>query len=129
MIGRTRILVTHQVGLCLTKADYVVSLENGNVEFSGNAKELKDSGTLEMILKESNNEMEFEDIIETETEDIQSNNSSDSTLRESSTATTDEISIEQEHYQGKSEITVASNYQNENGDSVTPRKLIKDEGK
>src|SRR5947208_131210 len=98
MVGRTRILVTHHVGLSLTKADYVVSLKDGNVEVSGTAKELKDSGALAAILEEANNGIEFEDIIETAAEDIQSINSSDiynikltdSTLGESSTATNDE---------------------------------------
>ncbi|PYH42937.1 P-loop containing nucleoside triphosphate hydrolase protein [Aspergillus saccharolyticus JOP 1030-1] len=33
--GRTRILVTHHVGLCLSRADYWVELEDGNVRYAG----------------------------------------------------------------------------------------------
>ncbi|CAG8441509.1 9619_t:CDS:10 [Funneliformis caledonium] len=58
MEGRTRILVTHHVGLSLTKADYAVLLKDGKVEVSGTAKELKNS-----LAIETNNEVE--DIIET----------------------------------------------------------------
>lgn len=33
--GRTRILVTHQVSLCLSKAKYLVHIDNNTVEFAG----------------------------------------------------------------------------------------------
>ena len=35
-IGRTRILVTHQVSLCLPKAKYIVHLENNSIRYAGN---------------------------------------------------------------------------------------------
>ena len=119
MDGRTRILVTHHVGLSLAKADYIVSLKDGKVEVSGKAEELKNSGALAAILKEANNRTEFEDIVEIVTEDTTSNHeeiqlTSDLTLRES--IIVDEL----------------ADGQNKNSDStnpVTPKKLVKDEGK
>ncbi|KAL4942735.1 hypothetical protein BDV06DRAFT_235250 [Aspergillus oleicola] len=44
--GRTRILVTHHVGLCLPKTDYCVLLENGFVTHAGTAEELTATGEL-----------------------------------------------------------------------------------
>ncbi|RAK72684.1 multidrug resistance-associated protein [Aspergillus fijiensis CBS 313.89] len=41
--GRTRILVTHHVGLCLSRADYWVELEDGNVRYAGPVTEDKRS--------------------------------------------------------------------------------------
>jgi ABC-type multidrug transport system fused ATPase/permease subunit len=48
--GRTRILVTHHVGLCLPATDYFVHLENGVVQHSGPIEELKRTGSLSSIL-------------------------------------------------------------------------------
>ncbi|ORX40310.1 hypothetical protein BD324DRAFT_607321 [Kockovaella imperatae] len=39
--GRTVVLVTHHVGLCLPVADFVVSLNNGTVDQSGTVSEVK----------------------------------------------------------------------------------------
>ncbi|KAJ5836573.1 ABC bile acid transporter [Penicillium robsamsonii] len=33
--GRTRILVTHHISLCLPRTDYIVSLDNGSVQYAG----------------------------------------------------------------------------------------------
>ncbi|KAL4964324.1 putative ABC bile acid transporter [Aspergillus stella-maris] len=44
--GRTRILVTHHVGLCLPKTDYCVLLENGFVTHAGTAQDLRATGEL-----------------------------------------------------------------------------------
>ena len=50
--GRTRILVTHHVGLCLPRAKYAVRLgARGTLEHAGLVDDLKQSGSFEDILK------------------------------------------------------------------------------
>ena len=50
--GRTRILATHHVALCLARAKYVVRLSaSGTLEQAGLIDELRQSGTLDKILK------------------------------------------------------------------------------
>ena len=48
--GRTRILVTHHVGLCLPKTKYTVLLGDGGVLHSGMVDELRRSGNLKAVL-------------------------------------------------------------------------------
>lgn len=48
--GRTRILVTHHVALCLPKTKYSVLLSEGTVEVAGKTEELRRSGQLGLIL-------------------------------------------------------------------------------
>ncbi|KIX00443.1 uncharacterized protein Z518_10582 [Rhinocladiella mackenziei CBS 650.93] len=48
--GRTRILVTHHVALCLPKTNYSVLLSNGTVEQAGKTEDLRRSGKLKSIL-------------------------------------------------------------------------------
>lgn len=50
--GRTRILVTHHVALCLPRTDYSVLLENGCVRYAGTTEELRKSNHLDDILRE-----------------------------------------------------------------------------
>ncbi|KAL1961056.1 hypothetical protein VTO42DRAFT_4944 [Malbranchea cinnamomea] len=50
--GRTRILVTHHVGLCLPQADYSVHLEDGVVRHAGSMEELRKTGILKDILSQ-----------------------------------------------------------------------------
>lgn len=50
--GRTRVLVTHHVALCLPRTDYSVLLENGRVKYAGTIDDLKQSHHLEYILRE-----------------------------------------------------------------------------
>lgn len=50
--GRTRILVTHHVGLCLPKTQYAVLLGGGVVEHAGLVSELQRKGVLEQVLRE-----------------------------------------------------------------------------
>jgi ABC-type multidrug transport system fused ATPase/permease subunit len=50
--GRTRILATHHVSLCLPRADYAVCLSaNGTLEHAGLVEELRQTGSFEDILK------------------------------------------------------------------------------
>lgn len=46
MVGRTCILVTHNIQLCVPSSHYVVMLENGRVSVQGNTTELIESGKL-----------------------------------------------------------------------------------
>ncbi|KIW98705.1 uncharacterized protein Z519_00366 [Cladophialophora bantiana CBS 173.52] len=59
--GRTRILVTHHVALCLPKTNYSVLLSNGTVEQAGKTEELRRSGKLKSILAEDEEEGKRED--------------------------------------------------------------------
>lgn len=49
--GRTRILVTHHVGLCLPKTKYEVHLGDGVVTFAGLTTDLERSGVLRSVIE------------------------------------------------------------------------------
>ncbi|OAP61776.1 hypothetical protein AYL99_03979 [Fonsecaea erecta] len=59
--GRTRILVTHHVALCLPKTNYSVLLSNGTVEQAGKTEELRRSGKLKSILAEEDEQEQKRD--------------------------------------------------------------------
>ena len=59
-VGRTRILVTHHVGLCLPRSKYTVLLGEGTVEHVGLVEDLQRTGSLEQILQLEKNEVEVE---------------------------------------------------------------------
>jgi ABC-type multidrug transport system fused ATPase/permease subunit len=64
--GRTRILVTHHVSLCLPRAKYAVRLSaRGTLEHAGLIEELRKSGSLEDIL-EANETTETDEVKEDE---------------------------------------------------------------
>jgi ABC-type multidrug transport system fused ATPase/permease subunit len=50
--GRTRILVTHHVGLCLPHTDYCIVLDNGTMKDAGTVESLMDGGSLTHLLQE-----------------------------------------------------------------------------
>ncbi|KAA8894873.1 P-loop containing nucleoside triphosphate hydrolase protein [Sphaerosporella brunnea] len=50
MHGRTRILVTHHLKLCISQAAYAVFLQNGSIENAGAVAELQERGILERII-------------------------------------------------------------------------------
>lgn len=56
--GRTRILVTHHVALCLPKTNYSVLLSDGTAEQAGRTEDLRRSGKLKSILAEDIEEQE-----------------------------------------------------------------------
>ncbi|KKY25152.1 putative abc bile acid transporter [Phaeomoniella chlamydospora] len=58
--GRTRILVTHHVALCLPGTKYSVLLEDGKAQHSGTIEELRRSGSLKNILEHDIHEHEEE---------------------------------------------------------------------
>ncbi|KAM0310141.1 hypothetical protein ACHAO8_008382 [Botrytis cinerea] len=56
-IGRTRILVTHHVSLCLPRASYAVQLsKNGVLEHAGSIDELRKTGNFDDIIKAEHDE-------------------------------------------------------------------------
>ena len=59
--GRTRVLVTHHVALCLPRTNYSVLLVNGTAEIAGRTDELRRSGKLKSILAEDIEEQRKEE--------------------------------------------------------------------
>ncbi|KIV78105.1 hypothetical protein PV11_09860 [Exophiala sideris] len=59
--GRTRILVTHHVALCLPKTNYAVLLANGTAEQAGRTEDLRKSGKLKSILDVDEDEQQKEE--------------------------------------------------------------------
>ena len=57
-IGRTRILVTHHVGLVLPKTAYMVVLGEGTVQHAGLVGDLKATGILENFMKQQQDSQE-----------------------------------------------------------------------
>jgi ABC-type multidrug transport system fused ATPase/permease subunit len=55
--GRTRVLVTHHVALCLPRTKYMVVLGDGTVEHAGLIEDLKKSGSLTDILQKEEEEV------------------------------------------------------------------------
>jgi ABC-type transport system involved in cytochrome bd biosynthesis fused ATPase/permease subunit len=59
-LGRTRILVTHHVGLVKSKTKYVVELGDGTVENCGLVSDLEEAGTLQKIISQEEAQIEEE---------------------------------------------------------------------
>ncbi|KAG0185773.1 hypothetical protein DFQ28_008806, partial [Apophysomyces sp. BC1034] len=49
MRSRTRILITHHVGLCLNGSAYFLHIQGGTVNISGSPSELRDSDALDLV--------------------------------------------------------------------------------
>lgn len=64
--GRTRILVTHHVALCLPKTKYSVLLSDGTVEVAGRTEELRRNGKLKLILDQDNEDQQKQEEEEAE---------------------------------------------------------------
>lgn len=58
--GRTRILVTHHVELCLPKTKYTVVLGNGTVEHAGSVEDLRRRGSLAEVFNIEQDEQDKE---------------------------------------------------------------------
>ncbi|RUP51635.1 P-loop containing nucleoside triphosphate hydrolase protein [Jimgerdemannia flammicorona] len=86
--GRTRILVTHHVGLCLPGAKYLVKIDGGRLTVKGEISDLKARGELKEVLEDgdidsidhgsSSSETLIEDVVENVLDEAGSS-SSDST--------------------------------------------------
>lgn len=64
--GRTRILVTHHVALCLPRTNYSVLLSNGTVEEAGRTEDLRSTGKLNHILAQDVEVQEDEEQVDRE---------------------------------------------------------------
>lgn len=88
--GRTRILVTHHVGLCLPRTDYAVLLGSGTVEHAGPIEQLQQGGVLDTVLQE---EQEYEVIqakqVEEDVEALAEIRDDDTTLQKILTVVTE----------------------------------------
>ena len=54
MQGRTIILVSHHVQLCVPGASYVVALDNGRVQYQGSREEFVSSGAINALVQSTN---------------------------------------------------------------------------
>ncbi|KAL9596849.1 MAG: hypothetical protein Q9219_005519 [cf. Caloplaca sp. 3 TL-2023] len=88
--GRTRILVTHHVGLCLPKTKYAVILGGGTVEHAGPVSDLQQTGVLDRVLSEEQ-ETQSMHVEEGEVAEVNLTNvpDADSTLQKILTAVTE----------------------------------------
>ena len=64
--GRTRILVTHHMKLCLPKTKFTAILEDGAVSHAGLVEDLKMEGELDKIIQSEESDEENEELIEAE---------------------------------------------------------------
>ncbi|KAI8993635.1 P-loop containing nucleoside triphosphate hydrolase protein [Pilobolus umbonatus] len=52
MEGRTRVLITHHVRMCIKGSAYIVSIENGRINLIGEPNQLRESGQLSTLFAE-----------------------------------------------------------------------------
>lgn len=69
--NRTRILVTHHVGLCLPRTDYCIVLDKGTMKDAGSVEELINRGSLTDLLDETATESPDDKDQEVSVENIQ----------------------------------------------------------
>ncbi|KAJ9406729.1 hypothetical protein DTO045G8_5395 [Paecilomyces variotii] len=109
--GRTRILVTHHIGLCLPRTDYLVFLEDGTVKQAGTVSDLRESDNFTDILSHEHEEETIEEVAEDNGDIL---DAEESTLQK----------VISNRSQRRDSITA-------NGDSdskrPTPRKFVEDE--
>jgi ABC-type multidrug transport system fused ATPase/permease subunit len=89
--GRTRILVTHHVGLCRPKTTYEVRLENGTIGYEGAVEDLERS--LHLSASHHDDEvLEFDDDVETALEEVERRMSNTTTRKLSRSSTNRKLS-------------------------------------
>lgn len=76
MKGRTRILVTHHVRLCLTGATYLVVVRSGKISVNSTISELRDSGKLNLILDDEVSHVDINNFLELLDDTINQENNS-----------------------------------------------------
>ena len=106
MKGRTRILVTHHIKLCLNGTAYIVHVNDGRTDIVGSPAELREFGRLATIMDED--EQSQEEPIE------------DEIPLESSTSTSSKST--------ETEATIASSTDVADSDKKKPRVLVEEEG-
>ncbi|KAG6919005.1 hypothetical protein DXG01_009715 [Tephrocybe rancida] len=68
--GRTIILVTHHISLCLPVASYLVELSQGKILRQGTIQDLKDQDLLDAVIEKEDAPTDVKEVIEDETTDI-----------------------------------------------------------
>lgn len=79
-VGRTRILVTHHVALCRSRAKYIVELGDGTVENAGLVEDLEMTGAMQHILIKEESSAEIHE--EEESTAVNSEDSSEAGIGE-----------------------------------------------
>lgn len=87
--GRTRILVTHHVGLCLPRTQYAVLLGGGGVEHAGSVSDLQRKGVLEQVLREEEEERSISAEVKEESVEFAQTLDHDTVLQKILTAVTE----------------------------------------
>ena len=64
-IGRTRILVTHHIGLCRPRTKYIVELGDGTIENAGLVGDLEKTGAMLQIITHEESDIELQEDEET----------------------------------------------------------------
>lgn len=108
--GRTTVLVTHHVRLCLGAAAYIVALSNGVVMMTGDPKELRQSGKLAEVIKEMD--------VAGEKDEENGQGSSEAPPPYTAEEALDEVAEESGQGQAAGDVS-----------ATKPRKLIEDEGR
>ncbi|KAJ6256886.1 hypothetical protein Dda_8756 [Drechslerella dactyloides] len=70
MKGRTRIVVTHHVQLCLPKTEYIIELRDGRVERAASVADLKRTGSLTKIIQQEDDTQDPEQVAENTIESV-----------------------------------------------------------
>ena len=88
MRGRTLILVSHHVQLCAPGAKYIVALDNGHVQYSGDYENFRTSGVLNTLVQSGASDPadDKEETVVEKVEEIIEDAVEGSTLRESTEA-------------------------------------------
>lgn len=113
-LNRTRILVTHHVGLCLPRTDYSVLLENGCVKYAGTIDELQTSGHLADILREGNSDEDADRNVPSE--------ESPENLRPEEQSSFPKVVSNTSH-----PLSTTAQSENPNGSQQKPKKYVEDE--
>lgn len=133
--GRTRILVTHHVGLCLPKTRYLVLLEDGRATHVGSVDRLRKQGVLSDFLVHDATELLQEDQEVTQGTELLIDDGGHDMVR-TETRTSRRLSsmhhdsaTRQSLQRHASHATRASELQNEDGDKADAKKFTEEEAR
>jgi ABC-type multidrug transport system fused ATPase/permease subunit len=129
--GRTRILVTHHVGLVLPATKYEVHLGNGTAEYAGLLSDLEHSGALEAIVDEEEQEEAGDEITAEARLEVLQRTKSASGRRPSRASFANGAANGRKrtmsHSSAKTDLIDDGGHNTE--DKPTPKKFVEEEGK
>ncbi|PIL23137.1 ATP-binding cassette transporter [Ganoderma sinense ZZ0214-1] len=117
MRGRTVILVSHHVQLCAPSAKYIVSLDNGRVQYVGDYHGLQSSGTLNTLIQSEHAAEDKEDAAAEKKAELAVEDATETVVRHESTSDDSEANS----------TAVASEGAKTAKNKKAPRKLIEEE--